>query len=303
VRNNIVNGSSNFAYAIAKKPIDDVTGVVVAADGTEKSHADVPLKSFIGNQAYGNAGGVLGILSGLGSRGGPQVFTNLLAFANRAGASNSQEDRAAKREEWLSWWYPENIVIDGITLICDINRPRDTGIGSQTKLRQTTLIEPRIEGFEVGLMLPWYQGPNRIVGGYFNNLIDMKYSHGLVNKGVTTYIEGDVKFGRLPPQALAGRQQYKIAMDLERSHRDPDRRPFKLHRIYFDIDDEPNAWRLYDSLHQAADHVVAFGAQQGKSNQQLVDEGRPPVGGRLIPDNAQPRNDMLNVAAEAVSLP
>ena len=300
LRDNIVNGASNFAYAIAKNPIDDVTGVVISGDGTEKNHVNVVLKRFDGNQAYGNSGGVLGILGGQDS-GATQVMSNTLAFANDAGLPKGGSYFPGSREEWLSWWYPDRVKLDGITLICDINNPRNIGIGSQTKLRKTEIIEPRIEGFKIGLMLPWYLGPNHIRGGYFNNLVDMHYTHGMVNHGVKTCIEGDMQFGSLP----GGQTQYRIRMDLRnptRNNATP--RQVNLHEIYFDVLSDSNGpWRLYDNVHQAADFVVdipGYPEWSGKTNQELVDEGKAPLGGKIMPATSVVFSDSQYVSGEAV---
>jgi len=260
VVDNIVNGSSNFAYALTKKTIDDVTGVI--EDDKEVNHSNVPIKTFVGNIAYGNSGGVIGILSGTRKRGNDlkhETFTNTLAYANH-GANNG---------ELFSWWYPYNITMKNTTIVGDIHNPKYTGIGSQTKLRKTNLINTKIEGLRVGLVLPIYQGKNTIRDGYFNNLVNMYYPHGLVNHGNLDVIEGDIKFGKLPIEA----KQYKVQMAVEVSRRDPSRYK-KEATILYNINDEPAPLRLFDYVHT--------------------------VGGD-VPDSAVVRDDMIDTKAQTLT--
>jgi hypothetical protein len=261
VVDNIVNGSSNFAYALTKKAIDSVTGVI-EDDNKEVKHYNVMIKTFVGNIAYGNSGGVIGILSGTRKRGNnldPELFQNTLAYAN-APANNG---------ELFSWWYPYNITMKNTTIVGDIHNPKYTGIGSQTKLRKTQLINTRVEGLRVGIVLPIYTGKNIIRDGYFNNLVNMYYPHGLVNHGNLDVIEGDIKFGKLPIEE----KQYKVQMAVEVSRRDPSRYK-KEATILYNIDDEPAPLRLFDYVHE--------------------------VGGE-VPDDAVIRDDMIDTKAQTLT--
>ena len=260
VVDNIVNGSSNFAYALTKETIDSVTGVI--EEDKEVKHYNVMIKTFVGNSAYGNSGGVIGILGGTRKRGNdlaPETFINTLAYAN--GASN--------KGELFSWWYPYNITMENTTIVGDIHNPKYTGIGSQTKLRKTKLINTKVEGLRVGIVLPIYTGKNTIRDGYFNNLVNMYYPHGLVNHGNLDVIEGNIKFGQLPIEA----EQHKVQMAVEVSHRDPSRYK-KEATILYNIDDEPAPLRLFDYVHT--------------------------VGG-TVPDDAVVRDDMIDTKAQTLT--
>ncbi len=260
VVDNIVNGSSNFAYALTKKTIDSVTGVIEG--DKEVKHYNVMIKTFVGNVAYGNSGGVIGILSGTRKRGNnlePELFTNTLVYAN--GAST--------KGELFSWWYPYNITMKDTTIVGDIHNPKYTGIGSQTKLRRTHLINTKVEGLKVGIVLPIYQGTNTVENGYFNNLVNMYYPHGLVNHGNLDIISGDIKFGKLP----IDEKQYKVQMAVEVSRRDPSRYK-KEATILYNINDEPSPLRLFDYVHT--------------------------VGGS-VPDSAVVREDMIDTKAQTLT--
>ncbi len=291
--NNIVNGSSNFAYGMARKSIDTVSEVVTdTSTGDTVPYQRIALKKFEGNVAYGNAGGVFGIISGTHD-GTTEVLTNILAWNNQGGDTESFPGNVG--DEWLSWWYPDNITIINPTLISDIHNPKWVGIGTQSKLRETNIINPRIEGFEVGIMVPIYVGPgNTITGGYLNNLVNMEYVHGDANRGTITTIDGDMKFGTLPDDGLQGRQQVKLKMELM-PRWNKTYRQFKSFRIYYEIDDEPTPLRIWDATHQAPDYVIEVGSHQGKTNAQLVSEGKTPVGGEIYPDDSVARPDIGNV--------
>jgi hypothetical protein len=261
VVDNIVNGSSNFAYALTKRAIDSVTGVI-EDDNKEVKHYNVMIKTFVGNIAYGNSGGVIGILSGTRKRGNnlpPEMFKNTLAYANAP----------STKGELFSWWYPYNITMENTTIVGDIHNPKYIGIGSQTKLRKTQLINTKVEGLRVGIVLPIYTGPNLVKDGYFNNLINMYYPHGLVNHGNLDIIEGDIKFGKLP----IDQKQYKVQMAVEVSKRDPNRYK-KEAKILYNIDDEPAPLRLFDYVHE--------------------------VGGD-VPEDAVVRDDMIDTKAQTLT--
>ncbi len=288
---NIVNGSSNFAYGIARKTIDGVTGVVIDDNGTEKPRSEMALKKFEWNIAYGNGGGVFGIISGTRDRT-TEVIKGMLAWNNSGGISSG----FAPAGEWFSWWYPDNIVLERPTLVSDIHDPHWVGIGTQSKLRKMDIIGARIEGFEVGIMVPIYYGPNHITGGYLNNVVNLLYQHGDVNKDAVTYIDGKLRFGSLPADGLQGRRQVKVKMDLK-PRWNKLYRQYKGHRIIFDIDSEPTALRLFDSVHQAPDYVIEYGSHVGKTNAQLEAAGLQPVGGMIYPAESVVRDDMENVRA------
>ncbi|MCU7819790.1 MAG: hypothetical protein KZQ57_13225, partial [gamma proteobacterium symbiont of Lucinoma myriamae] len=104
--NNIANGSSNYAYGFARASIDNVKTVNTLRG--EKDYARVTLKTFAGNQAYGNSGGVLA--SWGGNEGNTLLFSDTLGFSNFRGGNGA----------WFNWWYSESIKFDGVTLINDI---------------------------------------------------------------------------------------------------------------------------------------------------------------------------------------
>lgn len=289
--NNIVNGSSNFAYGIARTPIDTVSQVVTdTSSGAQVSYHQVALKRFEGNVAYGNAGGVFGIISGTRD-GTTEVLNSFLAWNNQGGATANFPGNVG--DEWLSWWYPDNIKLVDPTFISDIHDPKWVGIGTQSKLRSTEIINPRIEGFAVGIMVPSY-GQGVIDGGYLNNLVDMEYVHGDTNRGPYDTIKGDLQFGTLPADGLQGRERMKLKMALKPRWNKTERQFLDFH-IYYEIDDEPVPLRVWDATHQAPDYVIEVGPQQGKTNAQLVSEGKRPVGGAIYPDDSVERTDLGNV--------
>jgi hypothetical protein len=287
--NNIVTGSSNTAFALAHKTIDDVTGVVDSDTQSETSVKQVALKSFVGNIAYGNSNGVFGILSGTRNSGTVEVISGLLAYANRGMGGN---------DELLSWWYPDDIVLDNVVLIGDIHDPKHTGIGTQTKLRKTTIQNCKIEGLKVGLRIPEYYGVNIVENLYLNNLINMYYRAGMANKGANTRIGGKIVYGTLPDVA----KQVKIKFDLnvrDVSWKNYWRRQYNAFSIIYAPEGE-TPMKLYMTREQSPDFVVKVGTQKGKSNAQLIQEGHKPVGGELLPEDAVEMEGMENVSGVAV---
>ena len=281
--NNIVVGSSNSAYALSHNTIDDVTGVVDSKTQEENAISNIPLKSFVGNIAYGNSGGVFGILSGT-RRSTKEVISGLLAYSN-AGMNNG---------EIISWWYPDDVVLENITLIGDIHNPKYIGIGTQSKLRKTIIKDVKIEGLEIGLRIPEYVGPNVVENAYLNNLVNMYYSLGGTNKGANTTIKGNIEYGKLP----GDQKQYKIEMGLkvrDVSFKNYWNRQFVPFNIVYAPNGEKPV-RLYITKEQSPDYVIEVGDQKGKSNAQLIKEGHKPVGATLVPDNAVVMSDMKNVS-------
>jgi hypothetical protein len=281
-----VTGSSNAAFALSHDTIDDVTGVVDSSSQDERTISHVGLKSFVGNIAYGNSGGVFGILGGTRSAS-TETISGLLAYGN-AGMNNG---------EMISWWYPDNVTLENITLIGDINHPKYIGIGTQTKLRRTTIKNVKIEGLRIGLRIPEYYGPNVVEDAYLNNLVNMHYALGTTNKGANTTIKGKIRYGQLPGNP----QQYKIEFALNvrdvswKNYWNRQYVPFNI--VYAPEGETP--MKLYLSREQRPDFVIKIGDQKGKSNARLIKEGHRPVGATLIPSGATRMAKMKNVSGIA----
>jgi hypothetical protein len=289
---NIVNGSSNSAFAFTRTTIDSVTGVVDSQSHQEKAYSKVSLKSFVNNVAYGNAGGVFGILSGTRSSGS-EVIKGLLAYANRPLITSSD----ANKGELISWWYPSNVTLEDVTLVGDIYHPQYTGIGTQTKLRRTLIKNARIDGLYTGIHIPIYVGQNIIENGYFNNIINMYYGHGAANHGADTLIKGAIVYGDLPTDV----QQYKVKFGLnikDTSTKNYWARQFLPFNVVYAPDGEVPL-KLYLTKEQSADYVIEVGdsSYKGKTNQWRVDNGDAPVGGLLLPQDSFSVEGMQNVSA------
>jgi hypothetical protein len=294
VVDNIVNGSSNSAFAFTRVTIDSVTGVIKSENNIELPYKKVALKSFVGNIAYANSGGVFGILSGTRD-GTTEKISGLVAYANMPLSYSKNNPNDA---ELISWWYPSNILLEDVTLIGDIHDPKYTGIGTQTKLRKTIIKNARIEGMNIGIRIPEYVGENIVEDGYYNNLTNMLYYLGTTNKGANTVIQGNIVYGDLPGDF----QQNKLKFGLK--VRDVDyknyrRRQFNRYNIIYAIDGE-DPLKLYATKQQASEYVIDIGDHKGKTNQQLVDEGKNPVGGVILPEDAFSVEGMINVSATSV---
>jgi len=285
---NIAVGSSNTAFAVAHKTIDDVTGVVDSTTQNEKSVTKVALKSFVGNIAYGNSGGVFGILSGTRNKT-TEVIDGLVAYSNRGMGTD---------QEIISWWYPDNVVLNDITIVGDIYNPRYTGIGTQTKLRKTTIRNVKIEGLEVGLRVPEYIGLNIVENAYLNNLVNMYYKAGTTNKGANTKITGDIVYGTLPNNPKQVKMKFSLDVR-DVNFKNYWNRQFNKFNIVYAPNGE-DAKQLYLTREQKPDFVIEVGDQKGKTNLQLVNEGRRPVGGVLLPSNAVEMEDMENVSGTTI---
>ncbi len=282
---NIVNGSSNSAFAMNRSTIDHVTGVVENGGDREVEYREVGLKSFIGNIAYGNSGGVFGILGGTRDIS-TEKLVGLLAWNNGA----------MTNEQVISWWYPDRVNLEKLTLIGDIHNPKYIGIGTQSKLRQTILKDIKIEGFNVGFRVPAYRGPNVVENAYLNNVVNMLYYAGTTNKGANTKIIGDIEYGQLPIDV----NQTKIKFQLK--VRDVSWKNYWGRQfLKYDIIYAPNGetpMKLYLTREQSADYKVEIGSKdtKGKTNAQLVAEGHKPVGGEILPENAVKMDGMSNVS-------
>ena len=286
---NIINGSSNAAFAMKRSTIDDVTAIVEADQDQEVSYRKVGLKSFTGNIAYGNSGGVFGILNGT-RQISKEKIVGLLGWNNGA----------MKNGQLIAWWYPDRVTLENLTLIGDIHNPKYVGVGTQSKLRQTIFKNIKIEGLKVGLLMPAFRGPNKIENAYLNNIVNILYKAGTTNKGSNTKIVGDIEYGKLPDDI----NQTKIKFELKVRNVN-----FKNYRrrqfIPFNIIYAPNGetpMKLYLTKEQSPDYKIERGTKstQGKTNAQLVKEGKKPVGGKLLPENAKPMPGMDNVSGAPV---
>ena len=286
---NIINGSSNAAFAMHRSTIDDVTGVVDSESQQEKPYAYVGLKNFTGNIAYGNSGGVFGVLGGTRQHAQEKI-TGLLAWNNAA----------MKNSEMISWWYPDDISIDGLKMIGNIHNPRYVGIGTQSKLRQTTLKNLQIEGLEVGLRIPAYRGPNVIENAYLNNRVNMLYIAGTTNKGANTRIQGSIDYGTLPDDISQTKIKFllKVRNVSFKNYLD---RQFNTYNIIYAPEGE-TPMKLYMTREQSPDYRIEVGREdvKGKTNAELVKTGHKPVGGELLPQNAKPLEGMENVSGAPV---
>ena len=272
-------------------PIDNVKGVIRNKDLKDKKYKYVGLKSFTGNIAYGNSCGVFGISQGTRDRSTEHIY-GLLAW-NNDGMLN--QERTEK--ELLSWWYPDRVKIKNLTLIGDINNPQDVvGVGTHMKLRQTKLENIKIEGFKVGLMVPIYYGPNKVKNAYLNNVINMLYQAGRTNHGAHTKIYGNIEYGKLPGDINQTKMKFELKVR-DVSWKNYWARQFLKNYITYAPNGE-TPMRLYLTREQSPDYVVEIGSPdtKGKTNAQLIAEGHKPVGGKLLPENAIPMPDMINVS-------
>ena len=286
---NIVNGSSNSAFAMRRSTIDHVTGVIKNDQNKEVSYRAVGLKSFTGNIAYGNSGGVFGILGGT-RHISKEKIVGLLGWNNGA----------MKNGELISWWYPDRVTLENLTLIGDIYNPQYIGIGTQLKLRQTILKDIKIEGFKVGLLVPVFKGPNKIENAYLNNIVNMEYRAGTTNKGANTLITGNIEYGQLPLDVNQTKMKFSLKVRDVSWKNYWGRQFLKYNVIYAPNGETP--MKLYLTKEQSPDYKVEIGSSKtkGKTNAQLIKDGHKPVGGELLPQNAKPMEGMINVSGVPV---
>ncbi len=288
---NIVNGSSNSAFAMRRSTIDDVTGIVRNDDGTEMAYGDVGLKSFSGNIAYGNSGGVFGVLDGT-RQDSTEHIVGLLAWNNDPTTT----------DELIAWWYPDDITLEDTTLIGDIHNPQHIGIGTQTKLRRTILKNLKIEGLYMGLRIPSFTGPNLVENAYLNNVVNMHYYAGTTNLPAQTTIRGTITYGKLPGNVHQTQIKFELGVR-DVSWKNYWDRQFLPYSITYAPEGE-TPMKLYMTREQSADYVVKIGGEdvKGKTNAQLVKEGHKPVGGILLPGTAKPMPGMENVSGAPADL-
>jgi hypothetical protein len=287
---NIVNGSSNSAFGFKRHTIDDATGVIYAEDEHERDYHVVSLKSFVGNVAYANSGGIFGVLNGTRSPHAKEIIKNMLVWNNAP----------MKNGEMFSWWYPDNIEMDGITIIGDIRNPKYVGIGTQSKLHTTVLRNLRIEGLDVGLRVPAYRGHglyNIIENAYLNNRVNMLYQFATTNKGANTKIIGDISYGTLPGNV----DQQKLEFYLKEKDNE-DGSNYNRQFATFNVVYAPNGetpMKLYFTKEQSPDYVVP---PSSITNAERIAQGLKPVGGVLLPSEAVEMPGMKNVSGVSTTL-
>ena len=105
--------------------------------------------------------------------------------------------------------YSHNFVVHDLVAIGSLSDPQGEGVSARDNSSSFDLINAHIEGFESGVEFAERGNPTAVSGGYFNNVHNITVNIR-DDRAQHVTIRGNVRFGQLSGQALAGRTQYNF---------------------------------------------------------------------------------------------
>lgn len=229
VTDNVASGSSD-------------TGIVmwpIGIDGLGDTVRSIKVKSFTDNTIYGSdVGFLVGQHEGVNSE-----FIDTTIFGVRNG---------------LEFFYPENLIYRGTTIIGDLENPQGTGIKMHHRAGPFEFHDTFIEGFERGFETPRDNLGNVVDGAYLNNVENFAMINGRRHFPTEVRITGDVEFGSLTPDALNGRTPYNFVMEESESAANIARYNHLVlpYEVILDYNGLESPQRLWFDVEQSPDHVV-----------------------------------------------
>ena len=103
--------------------------------------------------------------------------------------------------------YSRHLTLRNVRALGDLRTPAGVGIARNDVTGDVEVLNPRVEGFAVGVGVP-RRGDNVVHGGLLNNVQNVQVTDA--NEPGRSVRVSAVRFGRLSPAALAGRRQYDL---------------------------------------------------------------------------------------------
>lgn len=231
---------------------------------------DVPLRRFADNVAFSSRTGVL-------------VWTHLFS-PRHSGRSLMERFHAWNVIDGIDLQYTGNLTLNDITLRgrrSSLSQGVSVNIGV-FNIQQSNL---RVEGFEVGVMLP-RRGGNVLRGGYYNNGINFEIQPATQDNRTIEIV--------LSPEQIGPKTQVLVKFNPSFKFREPDITPwFSDDEIVVTMGSETK--QLYFDLQRA--DVIPFPSSEpamelfptalrDKTNEQLLSQYGLAVGGAVVPANA-----------------
>ena len=229
VTDNVASGSSD-------------TGIVfwpIGIDGLGDTVRSIKVEEFRDNTIYGSdVGFLVGQHEDVNSE-----FVGTTIFGVRHG---------------LEFFYPENLIYRDTTIIGDLDNPQDTGIKMHHRAGPFEFYDTHVEGFERGFETPRDTAGNVVDSVYLNNVENFAMINGRRHFPLELTITGDVEFGTLTSDALAGRTAYNFVMEESESAADIARYNHLVlpYEVILDYDGLDSPQRMYFDVQQSPDHVV-----------------------------------------------
>lgn len=225
---------------VASGSID--TGIVmwpIGIDGLGDTVRNIKVKAFTDNTIYGSdVGFLVGQHEDVNSE-----FVDTTIFGVRHG---------------LEFFYPENLIYRGTTVVGDVDNPQNIGIKMHHRAGPFEFHDTHVEGFERGFETPRDNTGNLVEDVYLNNVENFAMINGRRHFATEVKITGGVEFGSLTAKALDGRTPYNFVMEESESAADIARFNHLVlpYQVILDYDGLDSPYRLYFKAEQAADHVV-----------------------------------------------
>ena len=229
VTDNVASGSSD-------------TGIVfwpIGIDGLGDTVRSIKVEGFDNNTIYGSdVGFLVGQHEDVNSE-----FVGTTIFGVRHG---------------LEFFYPENLIYRDTTIIGDLDNPQGTGIKMHHRAGPFEFHDTHVEGFERGFETPRDTAGNVVDSVYLNNVENFALINGRRHFPLELTITGDVEFGTLTSDALAGRSAYNFVMEESESAADIARYNHLVlpYEVILDYDGLDSPQRMYFDTQQSPDHVV-----------------------------------------------
>ena len=229
VTDNVASGSSN-------------TGIVfwpIGIDGLGDTVRSIKVEEFRDNTIYGSdVGFLVGQHEDVNSE-----FVGTTIFGVRHG---------------LEFFYPENLIYRDTTIIGDLDDPQGTGIKMHHRAGPFEFYDTHVEGFERGFETPRDTVGNVVDSVYLNNVENFAMINGRRHFPLELRITGDVEFGTLTSDALAGRTAYNFVMEESESAADIARYNHLVlpYEVILDYEGLDSPQRMYFDVQQSPDHVV-----------------------------------------------
>ena len=230
VRDNIASGASDTGIAIWP----------IGIDGLGDTVRSVQVEQFANNTIYGSD---VGFLVGQHENAGSEFIGTTIFGVNNG----------------LEFFYPEGLVYRDTTIIGDLENPTDGfGIKMHHRAGPFEFHNTHVEGFERGFETPRDNVGNVIDGVYLNNVENFAMINGRRHFALELTIRGDVQFGTLSTEALAGRTQYNFVMEESESAPDIARYNHLVlpYQVILDYDSLESPQRIYFDAEQSPDHIV-----------------------------------------------
>jgi hypothetical protein len=176
-------------------PSANLPDASIAGGEASMDVGDVPIRLFRNNYAFASGDGFENWFSLLDAgHAARSVVDGFTTWGNRTGLG-------------MMLPYSRHMTLRNVRALGDLRAPAGIGIARNDATGDVEVLNPRVEGFAVGVGVP-RRGDNVVHGGLLNNIQNVQVTDA-TQAGRSVQVSA-VRFGRLAPVALAGRDQYDL---------------------------------------------------------------------------------------------